>query len=263
MKLFVFEGDRDSSVFDTLITLFFSEEKDASRCVYGNDIYSLYRKLKSYETFDKSNIGNTFSVLKEILKEKQDNALDDLNEFEISEIYLFFDYDFQQKYGTLKENNKRVGELLEYFDEETESGKLYIHYPMLESIRYTKELPDVNYCQYVVSREDCRNFKNRVQEFSHYGSFDHIQLPANAQTLTEKRKGKVLQNWEHLIRMNVEKAHFLCCGTEQFPIDKQRIKQGNIYENQLHKYVEKEPSQVSVLNAFPLFLYEYFKVIRS
>lgn len=35
--------------------------------------------------------------------------------------------------------------MLDYFSDETENGKLYINYPMIESLKYTKEIPDANY----------------------------------------------------------------------------------------------------------------------
>lgn len=44
--------------------------------------------------------------------------------------------------------------MLEMFSNETEYGKLYINYPMVESICYTKELPDKDYANYTVSREE-------------------------------------------------------------------------------------------------------------
>lgn len=45
---------------------------------------------------------------------------------------------------------------------------------MIESIRYTKELPDPDYANYVVSREKCKDFKRLARDFSAYNSLDHI-----------------------------------------------------------------------------------------
>ena len=47
--------------------------------------------------------------------------------------------------------NEILSEMLEYFDDETGNGKLYVNYPMVESLKYTKELPDEHYAEYVVS----------------------------------------------------------------------------------------------------------------
>ena len=55
--------------------------------------------------------------------------------------------------------NSRLKDMLELFDDETSNGKLYINYPMIESIRYAKELPDRNYYQYTVKCAECHDFK--------------------------------------------------------------------------------------------------------
>ena len=79
-----------------------------------------------------------------------------------SEIYLIFDYDFQNKNLPLDMMNRQIDEMLDLFDDETDNGRLYINYPMVEAIRYTKLLPDASYLKYVVSRADCveSSFKN-------------------------------------------------------------------------------------------------------
>ena len=59
-------------------------------------------------------------------------------------LYLFFDYDFQQSRKSLEENNQSVQCLLDYFNDETENGKLYINYPMSESLFYTRQLPNTD-----------------------------------------------------------------------------------------------------------------------
>ena len=264
MILFVFEGDRDTRVFNTLMSVFFPDLKESPICVYRSNIYSLYSKLKDYDPFNQlAHDGDTVSVLREILREKDDTTLEHVVSSDISEIYLFFDYDFQHKRGTLKENNECVRKMLAYFDNETDNGKLYIHYPMLESIRYTKELPDRNYGQYVVNREDCRGFKTLANEFSAYPSLDHICLPEKALSLSTAYRQKcwetICQNWKYLVQMNVRKAHSLCKEVEAFPVDKDLIRQTDIYANQLRKHVNQESCRVSILNAFPLFLYDYFE----
>lgn len=259
MMLFVFEGKFDSSLFDTFKALFFPDKSDTIFCTYNSNIYTLYRKLKEYDLFGSFHAGDTIAVLKDVLPEQEAAKLTGKDSSSFSEIYLFFDYDFQESSSTLDENNMRIRQMLEYFDDETGSGKLYIHYPMVESLRYTKKLPDENYCGYTVTRDECRCFKDLTQRFSFYSSYDHIQFPERISAERKQaRLSGIQRNWEHLIRMNVRKAYFLCCGSESYPEDKTLVAQGRIFENQLCKYVERNPCRVSVLNSFPLFLYEYF-----
>ena len=71
--------------------------------------------------------------------DRGDRTLDGMRNSDISEIFLFFDYDFQNSQLSLDEINRRVEKMLTLFDDETDNGKLYINYPMIESIRYTRD----------------------------------------------------------------------------------------------------------------------------
>ena len=75
-----------------------------------------------------------------------------------SQIFLFFDYDFQNRIGVDRVNDI-LEEMLDYFDDETENGKLYVNYPMIESLKHTKEMPDEKYYRYMVSRSVCAKHK--------------------------------------------------------------------------------------------------------
>jgi hypothetical protein len=258
MILFIFEGKCDSRFFESLKELFFPKETEVFVCTYNSNIYCLYSKLKEYDTFvNVTSSGNTVTILNEILRRKGDDTLAEISDTDISEIYLFFDYDFQESGLTLEENNLHISEMLEYFKEETANGKLYINYPMVESIRYTKELPDKDYLNYEVTREECHGFKTLAAEFSFYNSLDHLLLPNNRNEGSEKKEQKK-QNWSHLIEMNVVKANFLCSETQAYPQKKSEIKQKRIFDSQLIKYVKTAECKVAVLNSFPLFLYDYF-----
>ena len=129
------------NLFRTIQRLYFSYKEEQIICSYNNNIYQLYKDLQEYD-----GDGDIVTILKEKFAGKENNQLKDINvASDISEIYLFFDYDFHNTNLTIEEINRQVKEMLETFDNETENGKLYIDYPMVESIRYTKELPDSNY----------------------------------------------------------------------------------------------------------------------
>ncbi len=157
-------------------------------------------------------------------------------------IYLFFDYDFYR--GNLSVKNAQVQELLEYFNEETENGRLFISYPMIESIQYTKELPDLDYHKYVVKREDSigEKFKKAARQFCHYHGYAYL---------------KDGDNWKHLVRQNVLKANNLVMDSLSWPLNKDDVDQNAIFEAQLQKHVITQ-EEVAILNSFPMFLYFYF-----
>lgn len=176
-------------------------------------------------------------------------------EKDFSEIFLFFDYDFHFKNMKLENWNEHLKTMLDFFNEETDNGKLYINYPMVESIRYTKQLPDANYHSYTVKRSDCCKFKNMASSFSEYTGLAFIQL---TDAMDNDGKKAIKQNWEYLIQQNVAKANCLCFGKNDYPTKKVELSQMKIFLSQLKDYVYKEECCVSILNAFPLFLYDYF-----
>ena len=253
MILFVFEGDdREPHVYRTLERLYFPKANDNIICSFGNNIYDLYSEMVELD-----GDGDIVSVMRERLAARGDTTLDGIRSSDISEIYLFFDYDFQNSQLTLDEINHRVASMLELFVDETDAGKLYINYPMVESIRYTKELPDADYAGYIVTREECKDFKRLAREFSYYDSFDHILFKDGEKPSKEKFL-KISDNWQYLKQMNVSKANFIANGQNAMPDKKEQIKQLAIFEGQRQKYVATTEC-VSVLNSFPLFIYEYMK----
>jgi hypothetical protein len=294
MILFLFEGKRrEPDLFETLQKLFFPKKNDRITCSFGNNIYQLYKELREY-----GGDGDLVSILKEKYSGREDNPLKDIERSsDFSEIYLFFDYDFHNRNLSLEELNKQVSEMLTLFNDETENGKLYINYPMVESIRYTKELPDAEYYSYTVNREECSRFKHLSSAFSGYKSFDFIQAPdkrklspqkrakllqnwkylkdqkickanfctlrnfytAEKETISPQKRAELLQNWQYLKDQNVCKANFICTGQNVYTAEKETISQLRIFEEQKNKYVSQEPCCVAILNSFPLFLYDYFK----
>ena len=262
MILFIFEGKDDKTYFESIKRLFFPEKSETFVCTYNSNIYSLYAKLQDHDTLNGMLEVNTVSVFKEILLEKGDETLKNIREDEVSEIYLFFDYDFQEDSRTLQENNKILSEMLEYFIDETDMGKLYINYPMVESLRYTKELPDNDYWKYTVTLQRCldESFKHQVHEFSFYGSnlqyIIPIIKPADDEAKIREKANTAIKNWLHLIVMNVSKSNYICNNKNEMPDETD--KQKDIFNNQLSKYVETPECKVAILNAFPIFLFEYF-----
>lgn len=268
MILFVFEGAaREPLLFKTIQNLFLPKETEPFVCTYNSNIYSLYAKLKQYDVFDDIQAsGNTVSILNEILESKGDYTLSNIVVSDISQIYLFFDYDFHESRSTIENNNQHIKEMLEFFSDETDNGKLYINYPMVDSIRYTKQLPDNQYVSYAVTRNVCKHFKKLVADFSFYPSFDYLLMSSNVNEKEESKEQRLMfarENWIHLIRMNVSKANFLCNNLQELPSHITDIGQELIFKNQLNQYVNTEECCVSILNAFPIFIYEYCGKVPS
>lgn len=265
MRLFIFEGQAEERVFKTLKHLFLANEEDVV-CIYQCNIYKLYDRLKKQSVFedmlpeDNDTEFDIVKVLNEILLDGKNHSLEKHLSEDFAEIFLFFDYDFHHETGyTIQENNEHLIEMLDYFSDETGNGKLYISYPMLEAYRYIKNIPDEDFIKYTVSKDLSKGFKAEVDNFSNF-AVDQFSLQEKEwlnKGKYEKRLPKIACNWKGIIPMNATKANFINGGGDKLP-ESRTISQSQIFDNQKSKYID--PScEVSVLSAFPLFLYEYLK----
>ena len=89
----------------------------------------LWKKLKA-DDFDTDII----EVLRESNKKIREQ-LEGLSRDDFSEVFLFFDYDVHQTNLGKADDGDVINQMLESFDNETENGKLYISYPMVEALR--------------------------------------------------------------------------------------------------------------------------------
>ncbi len=246
MILFVFEGqDAEPRVFKSLSKLYFSKEEVRIVCC-GYDLPTLYAHLRKYD-YD---LFRTLPFEENGIIIPEGKRIDTL----FSQIFLFFDYDFQNRKGAEFVNNV-LDEMLDFFSDETENGKLYINYPMVESLKYTKQLPDEAYYTYFVTRELCVNhkFKGEAETFAYAAAKAYRFID-----IEKTEEADARQNWELLKIQNVKKANYLVNGGNVMPLNKDNISQEKIFDAQKEKYVEPANS-VAILNSFPIFLYDYFK----
>jgi len=247
MILFVFEGTSpDTNVFRAMNNLFLPSVGENVIEIYGNNIYRLCAEVNSLGGKEEADI---VSILQNLHKNHENNPLEGMRSSDFSEVYLFFDYDFHdnQTMGDLEKLNRQVEEMLTIFDNETENGKLYIHYPMVEAVRYTKQLPDQQFIHYFITRDESRRFKNLVHDFSSY---------PNIAFLTKTDKIETTDNWKNLILQNLEKANYYCNNQTGLPTS--FISQPAIFTFQEEHYQQRQT--IAVLSAFPFFLFEYLGV---
>ena len=274
MILFIFEGkDDEPRLYKTLKEIFHFALNEAEILhYYCSNIFSLYDTIKGYGIFDGS--VNLINVLKEEAA-KHKEVKSDLDRikysYEVSEIFMFFDYDIRKQDEknklAIEQQNAKILELFNYFeneslDSERNGIKLYINYPMIESYRFfKKELPDEDFKNYTFNLMSEKSFKQIVNEESFYKNLNYLCFDLNKSgelkiSDDEKRTNKIKQNWLHLKELNIKKAHFICTDNYSIPENKDSINQRNIFDNQIEKYVTLN-NEVAVLNAFPLFWFEY------
>lgn len=130
-KAFVVEGEaREPLIIENISKVFFHHGNvEIITLPAGENIYMIWKKLKDdhFET-------DIIEVLREGNEEIR-KQLCGLTRDDFSEVYLFFDYDAHQNNLGESDDKDVIDQMLMSFDNETENGKLYISYPMVEALR--------------------------------------------------------------------------------------------------------------------------------
>lgn len=257
--LFVLEGaSKEPKVIDALWPLAHSWAGVSCppKTVYTfcTHIYTLFRDLKADPDLD----------LLGLLKENDpDGVLSDADYDTFSAIYMFFDYDGhvnmpRNEHGAGHwDGDKILGEMLELFSDETDHGKLFISYPMVEAIQHIDCVPkDVSDIVMVrckgphcpardtcVNRTDClpvRVYKNIVAK--------EKPLLSNIARISDAK-------WREIICCHLATTALLLSGTHELH---GVVSQAEIFDMQKRVFISRPCPQVAVLSAFPVFLYDYF-----
>lgn len=188
---------------------------------FANPIYELY------EAYENGEYDDLVSYLRLEKGLKIDSKTLSKNAF--SAIYLIFDYEpHYQKYS-----DETIKKLLELFNNETELGKLYINYPMVEAYYHLESLPDINYNTRTVNLDNFngRSYKKQVNKCS---------------CLKKNRITK--KDLCYIIMHNYNKAKIITKAEKE-------LDHINILESQLK--LKKETNEIYVLSTFPLLVIDY------
>jgi hypothetical protein len=224
--LFVFEGLKtEPKISNCLQEHFFTDDSSSIiHNVFGSNIYSLYDVIKRDEHAD------VFEVLRE-----QNILTDDLKNLDrddVGEIYLFFDHDGHDTRADIQ----KISELLSTFDNETENGRLYLNYPMVEAIKETDLLKNKTW---KITKN--KQYKSYVSELDHYN--DLMRLSKD--------------DWNKVCVRHLKKANWIV-NNDYALSTKNSIEQNTIFEGQVANFIQPSNS-VSILSAFPLFVDDYFQ----
>ncbi|MDQ7090074.1 MAG: hypothetical protein Q9M50_05445 [Methylococcales bacterium] len=229
--LFVFEGVKtEAHIYNSLRKYFLSENDHSIICATFNTvIYKLYKDLQKYDELELK-----FDLIEE-LRPNNTGVLDGIVRKNIAEIYLIFDYDGHASNAS----DEKLTEMLEYFNNETENGKLYISYPMIEAIKHLKS--DIPFHETTAEAKQKTSYKERVSHecnecYKNFWQWDH-------------------QHWAVIIQEHCRKLNFITTGHYTFP--NQTFEQSEIFEAQLEKYINPD-NKVAVLSAFPVLLLDYY-----
>lgn len=192
---------------------------------FCNNIYGLCNLTKSFDTVD-----TVEDKVYELFKQQKLQTLSSSEQSiptreEISEIYLFFDYDGH----ATNADNDQIKTMLGEFNNETEQGKLYISYPMLEALRDTENA--------VFKIESGKKYKENI---GNTGIENIVRLDED--------------EFRALILEHLKRANYLVNGKHQIPSN--LIEQSDIFTQQVQQHITPN-KEVAVLSALPLFYLDY------
>lgn len=260
MILFIFEGQvEEPKIMATLEQLFLNRIEEQLICSYGADTYTLWKDIVEYQ---KSGYEiDVFSIIKERLHSRGDHSLDEYYSHQIESIYLFFDYDPQNRTIPADTLNLAIANMVNLFSDPMNKGQIYISYPMIEAVYCENNSCDDTYISYSVPISECK-----TKEWSNAYEYGRKRLKVIFKTnksniitepLTEERILELKDTWTNIIKLNAIKANYITNDIIVMPEDMTDIEQNKIFDGQLQKFVNTN-SSVSILSAFAIFLYEYF-----
>jgi hypothetical protein len=242
--LFVFEGETiEGQIFKSIESNFFSPSKSKTviRASFCGEIFQLWNAVKDDDDLD----------IVEILKERPNSDIKNLERKEVSEVHLFFDHDAHSRPNeSPQQYNEKICSLLDTFNNEQERGKLWISYPMAEAIRHCKK--DTNVC-----------FKDAQIKI-----FENKKYPELVGKNSDFSDIKKLNScdWYYLTAVNIQRTFCLVNDVHKTISAYSDVKEwfeGNaiivkvIHEKQYEKFIN-EKDEVVALSPFPLFLLYYF-----
>ena len=238
--LLITEGEKlDVKILNQVKNLFLPEREIKIFPICLN-IYNLYQKMSNYDDFDSKFI-DILIVIKEIIQEQESSnnpAFLALERHQISEIFLFFDYDGHDTLAPRYPNC--INEMLALFHNETHHGKLYINYPMVESYKH----PIQNEVKIV-----------EIFPKGHYKTSVAGICDKKFEKITKLNKN----DWLVLFLPHLQSTNDLFHQQFALPItysDTQEMSQYKIYQKQKDSHIEPNQS-VMVLSSFSWFLLEY------
>lgn len=177
--LFIVEGNHEKNEMLTLLLQCFPEMniREENIIIYGTNIFALNNRLikeygEDWETVDVD-LPYVVSKMKELSKTwHKENFVD---------IFLIFDYEIQDTYFS----PEVVCKMQEYFSDETDVGKLYINYPMVESYLDTFDEPQRPFAEKRVLLPIKRG-KSYKSQITNSPLLQAVELPQKIDDILEK-----------------------------------------------------------------------------
>lgn len=237
--LFVYEGQKTEKKLSIILKHYINLNKDVViETSFCGNLYSLYTSLNnSKEEFDEDIIP--------ILKSRYDNPnLDKYDRNSFGSIYLFFDYDSHAH----DFNFEKLSKLLSFFNNETENGKLFISYPMIEALKHIANLDNKD--SFLNDTYLCKDGKKYKGHVNCYSDVRVKNCFSNRKTTDTN-----IENYNIIIDFHCCKANYIINENKEFP--EQLILQKDILNFQYNNSNNNE-GKIYTLSSYPLMLLDYF-----
>lgn len=157
--LFIVEGENDEPDFFEQARVVFFHNYEINYYTYKTSIHDLIDNI-----FDGDEIDEDIDIKKMLRANEKDPKMKERLGEKYTDIYMVFD--MEPHYH--KDNSAIVEKMLCYFNDATQNGKLYINYPMMQSYKHLKSMPDDEFMERKVSKEKVSGYKELVGKVSHY-----------------------------------------------------------------------------------------------
>lgn len=151
---------------------------------YNTNIYVLYNEM--FRDGDPESI----DILQSLKEHERDERRKMLFDQKYSDILLVFDLDPQDPNFSAE----KILEMVSYFVESSDMGKLYLNYPMVEAFYHMKSIPDDEYNSYAVSMAELKAHSYKMRVTRENRDHDYRKFAASREECTT------------VIKQNIEKA---------------------------------------------------------
>ena len=152
---------------------------------YNTNIYTLYNQM--FRDGDPESVD-----ILQILKEHEPNeAKKKIFDYRYSDILLIFDLDPQDPAFTAD----KILEMVSFFVESSDMGKLYLNYPMVEAFYHMKDIPDAAYDSYTATLEELRNHKYKERVNRENRNHDYSKFATTKEECSTVIKQNIDKAW--------------------------------------------------------------------
>lgn len=239
-KVFIVEGEsRDFRLINHLIETFFVGKYNATVIPLSanQNLYMLFQLM------DKTDFEMDLIEVVRDNVEGADEKLKGIMRNNVDEIFLFFDFDLQQNNLSSSLNRSPLDilkEMVQFFDNETENGKLFLSYPMVEA----------NY-DFIIN--DCEAFSKCVipiDNLSDYKSLAGKNNPVASCHFGYEEWKMCLESFNKRVLCLFRES---CMNYEDY---RKKVSTMSILAKQIEHV--NQNNNVFVLGSYPQFLFEYF-----